>query len=52
MKLINNRWYKTVTCAWCGKEFETSTRKTKFCSNAHRQAAYRNRSKVSVTVKA
>lgn len=31
-----------LTCAWCGKEFETfSTRVNKFCSNACKMSSYR-----------
>jgi hypothetical protein len=39
---LTHHMYK-LTCLHCGCEFHTRRPHTKYCSNAHRQAAYRLR---------
>ena len=33
----------TRICAYCGQPFPTSSDRARFCTQAHRQAAYRDR---------
>ena len=33
----------TAICAYCGQPFQTSSDRARYCCQAHRQAAYRER---------
>jgi endogenous inhibitor of DNA gyrase (YacG/DUF329 family) len=50
MRKVKHYYKKTVKCVTCGKEFETVTRRSRYCSSACKQVAYRNRLKRRVTV--
>jgi hypothetical protein len=44
--LADTREPHTAICGYCGAEFEAKDPRTKYCSDAHRQAEYRERSQL------
>jgi predicted nucleic acid-binding Zn ribbon protein len=38
-------------CTWCGKPYKAKSRKTRYCSDSCKLKAFRNRKRITETVK-